>query len=298
MAVKRSMQWLVMVALACVVLVGWQLQSIDNRVVFLDVGQGDAILLQDGRRQILIDGGAGNAVLEPLAAQMPWFDRTIDVVVLSHPQQDHVEGLVHVFQRYDVGLVLLPDASYSSQLQESWLNAVEGAGVPYRFSWYGQQLHVGDFAVKVLGPIDSSQSQAIIAKDVNNASTIMRVDVHGLSLLLTGDAEEPVERLLVQTVPSELLDVDVLKAGHHGSKTSNSTQLLAATSPHSVVISVGGDNRFGHPSPEVLERLQGLSVFRTDEDGSVQFVHDVRGWRVSCLNKTELRIWQKSCTQD
>jgi len=275
-----------------------------DKVVFMDVGQGDAILLQDGTRQVLIDGGRGMAVLQRLAEEMPWFDRKIEVVVVTHPQQDHMEGLMHVLERYEVGMVLLPYASHTSQLQEAWLQKIIDKNVPYRFTWTGQHLTVGDMDFQVLGPIDSPAAQAAVKADLNNASLVMRVDycpegttprsptrpVGGigevgscLSLLLTGDAEARAERLMLESIRKELLDVDVLKIGHHGSKSSTTAALLAATTPAAAVISVGADNRFGHPSEIVLQRLSEIPIWRTDEDGSIKFIHTRDQWLISSL---------------
>jgi len=118
-------------------------------------------------------------------------------------------------------------------------------------------------------------------RDINDASVMMRVDYHELSFLLTGDAERKVESKLVTRAGDELLDVDVLKAGHHGSKTSTTQALLDAVIPGAVVISVGEDNKFGHPAQEVLDRLSEMTVWRTDQDGAVEFSYVDEWWLVS-----------------
>jgi len=283
----------------------------EDKVVFLDVGQGDAILLQSGTQQVLIDGGPGMTVLTRLGEEMPWFDRSIEVVVLTHPQQDHMEGLLHVLDRYEVGMVLLPKLSHTSQMQEEWLEQIIEKNIDYRFAWAGQRLEVGEIAMRILGSIDSEEAKAAIKANLNNASTVARVDycsdetppnlplsgetlesarvsapldkgglggisepvVGCLSFLLTGDIEKRVENILVQNMREDLLDVDVLKAGHHGSKTSTNEILIDKATPAAAVISVGSDNKFGHPHGEVLARLKGRPIWRTDEVGSVRFRH-------------------------
>lgn len=252
-----------------------------DKVVFLDVGQGDAILLQQGTQQVLIDGGEGTAVLTRLGEEMPYFDRRVEVMIVTHPDRDHLEGLVHVLDRYEVGMVLLPNAPHTSQLQEGWLAKLSESGVPFRFAWAQQKLMVGDIQIQILGPLNDANAQAAAQKAVNNASVLTRVDYRDLSLLLTGDAEQIVEHALVQHVSAEILDVDILKAGHHGSKTSTSSQLLAAASPRAVVISLGEGNRFGHPHPNVMQRLAPYPVLRTDEHGSVRFLHLDGRWRLA-----------------
>lgn len=273
-----------------------------DKVVFLDVGQGDAILIQHGTRQILIDGGQGMAVTARLGEELPWFDKTIEVVISTHPDRDHLEGLLHVLERYEVKLVLMPAVPHTSQLFEVWVEKVQQeTGAALRLAQAGQSLKAGDLAIEILGP-----TQEIIAAmrpgKTNNASVITRVEFtpsgspslegERLSFLLTGDAEAGIENALVkkydpyppQTADSpfvrgrKLLDVDVLKAGHHGSKTSTTQGLLDATSPSAVVISVGADNSYGHPHPTVMDRLADIQTWRTDEDGSVEFLHHKDQW--------------------
>lgn len=257
----------------------------EDKVVFLDVGQGDAILLQSGAHQVLVDGGPGATVLERLGEELPFFDKTLDVLVLTHPQRDHMEGLLHVLEHYDVGLVVLPRVAHTSQLQDVWLQKIIERSVPYRFAWAGERLQVGDMTVVVLGPFATPAAAAAIRSDLNNASVITRVDLCPertcLSFLLTGDAERPAEALLVSLTPPALLDVDVLKAGHHGSNSSTHEPLVRAAHPRAAVISVGADNQFGHPHPTTLARLQGLPLWRTDEDGSIRFVWSGGQWLVT-----------------
>jgi competence protein ComEC len=275
----------------------------EDKVVFLDVGQGDSILLQDGAQQALIDGGPGTQVLQRLGEEMPRFDRTIEVVIITHPQRDHLEGLLHVLDRYHVGMILLPAVASASLLQEDWLATISRRRIPYRFAWAGQKLAIGDMRFTVLGPFDAPAAQAASKADLNNASVMTRVDYcptqseagSCLSFLLTGDAEKRVESLLVQNVPTQILDVDVIKAGHHGSNSSTHQPLVNAATPSAAVISVGAENRFGHPRSEVLERLANVPIYRTDEVGSIHFWYGQNEWYISCGNKQPLLNQQKSC---
>lgn len=187
-----------------------------------------------------------------------------------------------MLERYEVKLVLLPYVADKSQLQEAWLQALHDKNIPYRFAHAGQELTLNQLSLKLLAPFITPEAQAAIKRDLNNGSIISRVDFHDLSLLLSGDAEEPAEALLVQHTDPSVLDVDVLKAGHHGSKSSTTAQLLAATTPKVVAISVGAKNTYGHPHENVLERLESYRVFRTDEHGSVQFTYQQKKWLLSC----------------
>jgi len=286
----------------------------DEKVVFLNVGQGDATLLQSGTVQVLVDGGPGRSVLRELARELPWFDRRIEVVVLTHPQQDHMEGLLHVLERYEVGMVLLPAVAHTSQLQEAWLAAIEERGIPYRFAWAGQSVTAGEMKIVVLGPFDSPEAQATTRADLNNASVVTRIDFDfadkpagNLSLLLTGDAEKRAEKMLVEaygggSTPQSPakggtagLHVDVIKAGHHGSNSSTHDLLLGAATPRAAVISVGAGNRFGHPHPVVLERLSGIPTWRTDEVGPVRLVLVDDRWLLSCGAGRRLQNENGSC---
>lgn len=267
----------------CVLVLASFIPLSQDKVVFLDVGQGDSILIQAKTAQVLIDGGSGTKVLERLGEELPWFDRTIDVVISTHPDKDHLEGLLHVLERYKVGLVLLPHIPHTSQLQGEWLHrlqrAVENKQFAYRFAWQGQKLKLGDVTIDVLGP-SNDMIRLAAAGTTNNASVITRVDFGDFSLLLSGDAERAVEKVLVEHLLNRL-HVNVLKVGHHGSKTSTSQMLIDAVSPSAAVISVGVDNSFGHPHPAVMQRLENIHLWRTDEHGSVRFLRHDGQWLVT-----------------
>lgn len=255
----------------------------EQKVVFLDVGQGDATLLQDGSYQILVDGGPGMKVLEELGEQMAWMDKRLEVIIMTHPQEDHMEGLVHILDRYEVGLVIIPRVATDTLLQKEWLKRIQDKGIDWRFAWAGQIITAGDMSVQILAPFEDGA----MVRNVNEASVVARL-VYGseskgqkeLSFLLTGDMEKKGENVLLARTDPILLDTDILKAGHHGSKTSTSTALVSAVTPQSAVISVGADNKFGHPAQEVLDRLKDIPVWRTDRDGAVEFSYLKDGWTV------------------
>ncbi len=241
-------------------------------VYFLDVGQGDAILVvtPDGR-QILVDGGPSpTALLNQLGAVLPFWDRSLDLVVLTHPDSDHITGLIPLLTRYRVRQVLDTPLSDDATLAESWLGGLAQAGVQRTYAQRGMRLLAGDAQLTVLHPGPTPLTGT--ASDDNNNAIVLRVDYGRTSLLLTGDAEREAEaELMAAGLP---LAADVLKAGHHGSNGSSSAEFIAAAAPQIAIIQVGAGNDFGHPHPAVLERLAGVKVLRTDLHGRIEIVSD------------------------
>jgi competence protein ComEC len=270
-------QWWVAGLLAvCASLVWLGLRSTpDGRlhIFFLDVGQGDAIFIRapDGR-QILVDGGPSpDALLDELGDVMPFWDRSLDLMVLTHPDDDHMEGLLAAPERYRIGLAANPKLIAGSA---AWDDVLAARGVTRVGMERGAQLRAGDVVLTVLNPAGSGAPLA----DDNAASMVLRIDYGRTSALLTGDAPEAVEaEMLAAALP---LDADILKVGHHGSADSTSGAFVAAVSPQHAVIQVGADNYFGHPAPVVLDRLRGVEVLRTDLNGRVEAISDGTAWQV------------------
>jgi competence protein ComEC len=244
-------------------------------VSFLDIGQGDAILIQRGNQQVLIDGGPSPQTLtRELGERMPFWDRTIELVVLTHPHDDHLSGLVEVLKRYRVEQVFYPDLDYDSSLYEEWRRLIDEKDIPFTLAQAGQEIDLGDgVTMSVLHPpatlLESTDS------DLNNNSAVLRLSLGRVSFLLTGDIEWEAEfRLIAEGIE---LDGTVLKVAHSGSYSSTTPEFLAVASPQLAVISVG-DNPYGHPHNEVLERLEASlgeeNVFRTDEQGTIEFITD------------------------
>ena len=275
-----STKWLIPVLLVVAILV-WSvaLTTPDDKlhVSFLDVGQGDAILIQTPNGQdILIDGGpdSQNINLE-LSEKLPFWDRTIDLMVCTQPHADHVTGLVEVLQRYKVKQVLEPGVSYNSSIYQEWLRLIEDKGIEYNIGRAGQEIDLGNgIEMEVLNPPEGLWEGT--SDDVDNNGVVLRLSWGKLSFLFTADIREDVEFELIGQRAN--LKSTVLKVAHHGSETSTSQQFLAAVDPEVAVISVGADNSFGHPSPEMVERLIGRlgedNVYRTNEDGTIEFVTD------------------------
>ncbi len=245
-------------------------------VVFLDVGQGDAIFIQTpSGKQVLIDGGPSETqVLSQLGRRMPFWDRSINLVVLTHPESDHVTGLIAVLERYRVDMIVFREMALDSATYERWLEVIEAEGAVVYTGEVGLQLTLDQgLEMAVLHP------GAELADDANNNSVVTRLTYGQVSLLLTGDIEAEVEGRLVGArrdapLRESPLRSTVLKAAHHGSCSSTTQAFLDAVNPQVVVISVGADNRFGHPCDEVLERLGDLPVYRTDEQGAIEIITD------------------------
>ena len=236
-------------------------------VTFLDVGQGDAIMIQGpDRHRILVDGGPNeDAITAALGRRLPFYDRRIDIVVLTHPEEDHLGGLPAVLQRYDVGSVVASPMEGDSAAFDAWEEALREESLPYYEAAPGQTIDLGSGARLLV-------LSAPPGGDPNEGSLVIKLTMGRASFLLTGDIESAREAALVRSGAD--LRAAVYKVPHHGSDTSSTDDFVSAVGPLVDVISVGEDNRYGHPSPEVLERLDGDAVFRTDLDGDVTVTTD------------------------
>ncbi|KKR04157.1 MAG: hypothetical protein UT30_C0011G0003 [Candidatus Uhrbacteria bacterium GW2011_GWF2_39_13] len=237
------------------------------RVWMLDVGQGDAFLIEfPTGEQWLIDGGPDNTLLTKLGSILPPWDRSINAMILTHADTDHVTGLVCVLDRYDIGTVYesgvrahtQPDNAFVSQLKTD-------EEFSHKKLQAGEILVIGDVRLTVLWPDELFLREASTSR--NNFSIVIQLDYGQTSILFTGDTEEELESIF----GSRSGDIDVLKIGHHGSLTSTSWSFLNQVHPEMAFLSLGADNDYGHPHPTILQRLQEqeVQIFRTDQDGDV-----------------------------
>jgi competence protein ComEC len=250
----------------------------------LDIGQGDAILVEspDGRT-MLVDGGPDpELTLRRIGANLPFFARRIDLLVLSHPHQDHVAGLVDVLDRFRVGAVLHAGIAFDTPAYDRLLADAARTGVRVAALRTGQALALGAGATaRVLYPTQEDADAPLPEGDINNGSIVLRLEFGGFAALLTGDAEAPIESMLASR--GLLQAVDVLKVGHHGSNSSTTPELVDTIHPSVAIISVGVGNEYGHPAPETLATFAsrpGIAVFRTDLQGDVEVVTDGTTLRV------------------
>jgi len=249
----------------------------DNlRVSFLDVGQGDSILIQKGNQQLLVDGGPDSqAVNLALGKKMPFWDRNIDMVVLTHPSADHITGLVEVLKRYRVEQVIYPETDFKSSIYDEWLRLIREKDINSTIAVAGQRIKLGkEIVIDVLNPqavpLTGTQS------DIDNNGVILRIEMGEVSFLLTADIMLEAELELVYSRAG--LASTVLKVAHHGSSTSTSSEFLSVMNPRIAVIQVGADNDYGHPKSEILKRLEAAlgeeNIYRTDINGTIEFITD------------------------
>jgi len=248
------------------------------KIYFFDVGQGDAIFVETpSGNQVLIDGGPDNKVIQELAKVMPFYDHDIDMVVATHPHADHIAGLISVLERYEVNQRLSRIYYYNSPVVLTWRDVVQGEGANEIEAIAGKTIELGnDVVLKIIYPRQSLEGQTV--KNPNNNSVVMMLDYKDTEILLVGDIESKVEKELL----GDEIDADILKVGHHGSKTSTTVGFLEKISPQVAFIGVGSKNKFGHPSSEVTQRLENLGIkyYRTDLDGHTEVVSDGQSFKI------------------
>lgn len=241
-------------------------------VAFMDIGQGDAIYIEtpDGV-QVLIDGGPDSAVLRTLPPLMPFLDRSIDVVLATHPDKDHIGGLVDVLERYKVGEIIMTENENDTGVSSAFIDRVQHEGAELLFARAGQVLQLGASTTLTIYSPAADPS----ALESNASSIVAQLKYGDSEFMLTGDAPIGIEEYLVKTYGTALSS-DVLKLGHHGSKTSSSAEFLAAVHPEYAVVSAGKDNRYGHPTTEALGRAtaEGSKILSTIDSGTIIFKSD------------------------
>lgn len=258
---------MVIVASGGLAFAAWPQSAGSVRVIALDVGQGDAYLVDMGGALALIDGGPDPArLLDELGATLPPWHRRIDVVAITHAHTDHGAGLLAVLERYEVGLAIEPVGLNPSPLTDLWAASLAKRGVERRALRAGQRVQLGSGTIDVLAPADDLL--------VDTPSLVLRLESGAFSALFTGDAvDDALGRLLERP---ERLRSRVYVPPHHGARTPYATALRTSARPEAALISVGSGNRYGHPTPETLEALAGVPTYRTDKDGTVEIALDGR----------------------
>lgn len=260
---------------ALLVMAFYALPDFRLHIYFFDVGQGDSIFIRTPNDQfVLIDGGPDDKVLTELAGTMPFFSRRIDLVILTHAHSDHINGLVSVLRRYDVPAVLITGAiSYGSYYDE-FMNIIAEKNIRLLIAESGNDFDFGGGVfLDILYPVESIFARKI--ENTNNASIVSKLVYGENSMLLTGDAEIESEEEQLSTDFD--LGADILKAGHHGSRTASSPDYLKSVMPKKAVIQCGVGNKFSHPHPETLTNLSEIGVrriYRNDLHGRVHFLFD------------------------
>ena len=240
------------------------------KVVFFDVGQGDSIFIETPKKtQILIDGGPSGRVVEKLGSELPFFDRSIDLIIATHPDSDHISGLVEVLKSYQVDLVATTGVKGSTAEFDEFASEIKKNKINEIILKKGQRISINNLYIYVFAPLEDFEGKTV--KDYNTSSLVLKAVYGNNSFLLTGDAPQSIEKKMVAQEID--LSSQVLKIGHHGSKNSSSDIFLEKVNPEIVVIQVGRDNTYGHPSQEVLGKLEkyGIMILRTDEQGDIKF---------------------------
>jgi len=249
-------------------------QSRKLKIVFFDVGQGDAIMLSQGQNQILIDGGpSGKIELEKLGRHIPFWDRKIEIVIATHPDQDHIGGLIDVMKNYEIGKVIDNSAQSDSQVYKNYLEIIKNKNIKRLKGKAGINIKIKDADLEILYPNAVLENPpAGGPKNTNTDSLVAKLVYSESSFLFMGDL--PIEKENDFINKNLDLKTQVLKVSHHGSKNATSEEFLDKIIPADAIISVGKNNRYGHPAGELLERLKArkINILRTDEKGDIEYI--------------------------
>lgn len=257
--------------------------SADLKVHFIDVGQGDAILIQHSEGDtVLIDGGDRYYSVEKklLTYLAEAGVEGIDAIIATHPHADHIGGLGTVIKEYPVGIIYDSGMPHTSKTYENYLLVIDEKGIPFKTPKRGDTIDLENLSFNIIHPAKDNESN-----NLNEASLVTYLEYGEISFIFTGDIEAPAENEIVNTGVN--IDSTILKVGHHGSSTSTTDIFLEAVSPEISVITVGEDNRFGHPSFEVVSKLSDTSrVYRTDFNSDIIIKTDGKTYTVqpSILN--------------
>lgn len=242
----------------------------------LDVGQGDAIFVESPTgMQILIDAGGGERIVSNLTKIMSPFDRSIDVAIITNPDRDHIGGFESIIANYEIGILFEPGTYNDSTTYENISSQVARQKIPHFLARQGTILYLGDGSyLEILFP-----DRDVKDFNTNDGSVVARLVYGKSSILLMGDATFKSEKIILSDYDQNFLDSDILKVGHHGSKTSSSLDFIKTVSPKYALISLGQGNKYGHPHSEVLKILEGIDaeILRTDELGTIVFTCDKIG---------------------
>lgn len=259
------------------------------KIFFYDVGQGDAIHIRNNKNQdILIDGGPDNVILSKLGQNMPFYDQKIELMILTHPHADHIAGLIHILNKYQVEQIVYSDVLDSTDFFQEWKRIIKEKNIPTREAKIGQTIKLENSLMYVLLPKTSYKDKKV--ENLNSTSIVLKLVNGQISYLFTGDIEKESEVELMDNMGNKtygkekknILNSDVLKVAHHGSKSSSSQELVSLINPKYAIISVGKNNKFGHPNSETVEKLNNLkaNILRTDKDSDIKCISD--GIKIEC----------------
>ncbi len=272
-----ALKWYVLSTLFLLTIFVWYVIYREDRrgiltVAFLDVGQGDGIFIEaPNGNQILLDAGPDKKVLKSLSRVMPFYDRSIDLLALSHPHLDHLGGFIYVVPRYDIGGLISSGTVHKTSEYNQFQKILKDKNIKNIVVQRGMKIDMGDgVLLDVLFP-----DRDVVNTKPHDGMLVMKLTYGKTSVMLTGDMEENVESYLV-SLDGEKLKSDVLKVGHHGSHTSTRQSFLGYLSPRYAVISSGASNSYGHPHRETLDILSRFNIetLRTDTRGTIVMKSD------------------------
>ncbi len=263
------------------------------KVIFFDIGQGDAIFIKTPQNhQILIDGGFGKKILEKLNGQMPFWDRTIDLIILSHPDSDHLGGLNYVLDRYKVDYILWTGAKRETKTFERWLEKIEREIKKEKakviIAQRGQKIKASWVEIYILYPFQSLEDK-IFKETANKSSIVAKLSFFKNSFLFTGDIDKKIEKMLIETSSKDLKS-EILKIPHHGSKYSSSFGFLKKSEAQAAIISLGRNNSYNYPHSIVLNNLRdlGMKILRTDLLGDIELISN--GVKIKLKHQFEMKL--------
>ncbi len=279
-----KIRWSFLLFLILAVIVVWYIVWQETprgilEVYFLSVGQGDAILIKGPTGgKILLDAGPGDSVIGELSKVLPFYDRTIDLLIVSHPDLDHIGGFPSVMERFLIGALVDPGIEVETTAWQRLTEILNQESIKRIIARRGMKIYLGQAELDILFP-DRDVSDV----NPNDGSIVARLNYGETNYLFMGDASEKIEKYLI-FLDGKNLKADVLKVGHHGSKTGTAIEFASLVSPRYAIIQAGLDNRYGHPHEEVISTLKKIKaeILETAKLGTINIASD--GWQVNCLN--------------
>ena len=284
--IRDYLRWYILLVLVFVSLILWTVVFHESRngiltFAVLNIGQGDALFIESPTgTQVLVDGGPNNALMKEISAVVPWYDRHIDMLVITNPDKDHYEGFIKALDKYSVDVVLEPGTSNPYQAYTVLENKIAEKKIPRILARRGQIVDLGGGAyLQILFP-----DRDVSGLSSNDGSIVMRLVYGATSVALQGDSTAGIEHYLVGL--GTPLKSTILKAGHHGSRTSSTEEYVSSVSPEYTVISSGLNNSYGHPHKETLDTMNKLSipVFDTCNNGRLVFQSDGKNFVLKSKN--------------
>ncbi|MFZ2521954.1 MAG: hypothetical protein WAX44_02225 [Minisyncoccia bacterium] len=294
--IQKHLRWYTLLLLVNILYLLWLAVIHENRqgilkFVVLDVGQGDALFIESPTgKQVIVDGGPNKTLMREIVKVMPWYDRHIDMIVVTNPDRDHYEGFIPLLDKYTVDSLLEPGTENPNPVYSVFENKIAEKEIPKFLARKGQTIDLGGGVyLEILFP-DRDVSEL----SVNDGSIVMKLVYGETSIMLQGDSTAKMEQYLRNSVSSTTLQSTILKAGHHGSRTSSSVGYVKAVSPKWVVISSGKNNSYRHPHEETLETFKKLNipVFDTCNNGAIHFESDGKNF---VLKNKNLKMAVSGC---